>query len=40
MQVTTSTINATVTFVAVLIPFAALSSAVRDTFGTGRVHLF
>jgi hypothetical protein len=40
MKVTSSTINTIVTLVAVLILLAALPSAVRDTFETGRVYLF
>ena len=35
-----NTFNSTVTVVAVLILLAALPSAVRDTFETGRVYLF
>ena len=40
MKVTGSTINTTVTVVAVLVLLAALPSAVRDTIETGRVYLF
>lgn len=40
MKVTRSTISTTVTIVAALILLAALPSAVRDTFETGRVYLF
>jgi hypothetical protein len=40
MKITRSTIDTTVTIVAALILLAALPSAVRDTFETGRVYLF
>ena len=40
MKVTRSTISTLVTVLAVLILLAALPSAVRDTFETGRVYLF
>lgn len=40
MKVTRGTISAVVTALAVLILLAALPSAVRDTFETGRVYLF
>lgn len=40
MKVTRGTISTVVTALAVLILLAALPSAVRDTFETGRVYLF
>lgn len=40
MKCNRSTISTIVTAVAVLILFAALPSAIRDTFETGRVYLF
>jgi hypothetical protein len=40
MKITRSTISTVVTVVAVLILVAAIPSAVRDTFETGRVYLF
>lgn len=40
MKVTRKTISTTITVLAVLILVAALPSAVRDTFETGRVYLF
>jgi hypothetical protein len=40
MKVTRSTLSTAVTVAAVLILVAAIPSAVRDTFETGRVYLF
>ena len=40
MKVTRSTVSTIVTAVAVLILVAAIPSAVRDTFESGRVYLF
>jgi hypothetical protein len=40
VKLTRSTISTAVTVVAVLILIAAIPSAVRDTFETGRVYLF
>ena len=40
VKITSSTINTTVTVLAVLVLLAALPSAVRDTLETGRVYLF
>ncbi len=40
MRLTRSTVNTIVTGLAVLVLLAALPSAVRDTFETGRVYLF
>jgi len=40
MKVTRSTISTLVTVLAVVILVAAIPSAVRDTFETGRVYLF
>src|SRR5437763_8998348 len=40
MKVTRSTISTIVTAVAVLVIVAAIPSAVRDTFESGRVYIF
>jgi len=40
MKITRGTLSTTVTLLAVLILAAAIPSAVRDTFETGRIYLF